>query len=197
MEQNANLASVATPDEDRSAVGHINLNAEDGSFTLMVESIGYDASRDGTVMAMSAVGTGTEVRAWRAALTSNQKLSATLTMVETNSSRNVPLDAKDGYKVKTLLLGFNTWHLVAISRRVGFLPNVSEEGVWQHLHKYTTTPIHRSWMPWILRLMEKKRYLRSIYSVGFIHCGEVDIDDSNLDELVAAGLKSGQIGIPA
>lgn len=162
---------------------------------MLCDALSCDPNRRGELMAVSGCGSSTEVRAWRAALTGNGKVGFHISFADVGADKSLTKD-EAGYTCYTRPLGCNTWHLVAISRYKPFLPSVSEEGVWQYLCDDTTTPLHRSWMPWLMRVLRDMDLLVTLPSWGYLDCGMVRVTQGRLDEIVCAGLKDGAIRIP-
>jgi hypothetical protein len=63
----------------------------------------------------------------------------------------------DGYSTETHRLQYGLAHALFTTRTPGFLKSISEESLWQELNSPRfTTPLLRSWMPWVTReLMER------------------------------------------
>lgn len=147
-------------------------------------------------MALSAYGSGTEVRAWRAALTNDIKIDFLWYDKVTAAPRKLSPE-REGYQVKMKLLACNTWHLTAVTKRKGFMANLSEQSLWEVLQRETTTPLHRSWGSYLLEMVRKEELLRPVQSLGSIRCGELEITTEALDKLVAVGLRERQLLITA
>jgi hypothetical protein len=60
-----------------------------------------------------------------------------------NAARLVKCPA--GYRVYRSKLGYGLWHVLCVAQREGFLPALTEETVWQMLHREPfTTPLRGS-----------------------------------------------------
>lgn len=94
-----------------------------------------------------------------------------------------------GYDVFTHNMGYNTFHMVAISRRPGFMTTLDDEAVWQQLcdSRYTT-PILREWSKYIRDRMVKKEWIVEARGYGCA-CALMVASDENLDEIVQQGLQ--------
>jgi hypothetical protein len=101
----------------------------------------------------------------------------------------------DGYRAYRTKLDYGLWHVVLLARRDGFLPVVSDEALWRHLHADRfTTPLVREWMPWLSRAMTDRGVIVPLTRFG-CEAGLVLADNDTLDELVGDGLRTNQLHI--
>lgn len=92
-------------------------------------------------------------------------------------------------------LGLDNWHYLCISKSERFVPVVSEPSIWQILRSDRfTTPILRSWMPWLINKMRAERYLEGCTGFG-CNAGILFTDSARLDELIQDGLRNRRITI--
>lgn len=102
---------------------------------------------------------------------------------------------KDGYDVWCHALGYGTYHLVAKSRRPGFMPNLSAESVWQEIASPRfTTPVVREWAEYVMERLIEAGYIQQANCFG-CECGYMTADDKQLDKVVQKGLKDKDIFI--
>jgi hypothetical protein len=101
-----------------------------------------------------------------------------------------------GYDVFTHNMGYNTFHMVAISKRPGFMTTLDDEAVWQQLcDGRFTTPVIREWATYIRdTMMGRKQWIVKAKGFG-CDCALMTANDENLDEIVQGGLRRGILKI--
>lgn len=111
----------------------------------------------------------------------------------------------NGYRSYSQALGLNSWHMVLVTKRPGFLASVDEETIWRELcSPRFTTPILRAWTPYLLERLKEGYWSRRTGrgNAGIIEAdawgcspGILVADDAKLDKFVTEGLKQGSISI--
>jgi hypothetical protein len=102
----------------------------------------------------------------------------------------------DGYRVYRTKLDYGQWHVLLVARRDGFLPVVTGETLWRHLHgDRFTTPLVREWVPWLSAEMTRRGIISPLTRFG-CEAGLVVADGDTLDELVSDGLRTGHLAVP-
>jgi hypothetical protein len=93
-------------------------------------------------------------------------------------------------------LGYNTWHLLALSKRPGFMPCLSETALIRELRAARfSTPLLRPWVPWLASLLAQDNLL--LLLDGFqTQTALLNVGTPELDELVSCGLRDGYLSIP-
>jgi hypothetical protein len=100
---------------------------------------------------------------------------------------------QDGYQLHTHKLGYGMIHALFLTRMPGFMKVVTPESLWQELNKERyTTPIIRSWMPYIETRLRDQEYLEDAH-VFNCKCGVLSALTKHLDEIVCEGIKSGEL----
>jgi hypothetical protein len=99
----------------------------------------------------------------------------------------------DGYATETHRLQYGLAHAMFITRSPGFLKSVSPEALWQELASMRfTTPLLRSWMPWITRQLLERELL--VEAEGYrCLCGVLRATTADLDAIVSDGLRQGSL----
>jgi hypothetical protein len=163
----------------------------DASFVC--DGIAYAGSE---LLALSFAGPATTVKAARALLAA-PKVRPLFEWESPEEESTLQLTKGEaGYRFTApVKLGFSTYHLVAITKRGDFLPNVSEEGLWRMLQLRTTTPMLRDWVPKVAAEMEKLAYLTRAQGYG-IEAGLLTVTDAQLDDVVRALVLDGSLLIP-
>lgn len=102
-----------------------------------------------------------------------------------------------GYRLtKPTKLGYGTWHFLAYSARSEVLLSAQDEALWQHLCKHMTTPLLSEWTPYIREHLASARKFRSPSTFG---CSPALLaaTDADVDRIVSAGIRSGELKLPA
>ena len=102
-----------------------------------------------------------------------------------------------GYRIDAHRLGFGSIHALFTCRQQGFLPNDSDDALWQELKQERfTTPLLRGWLPYVRTELELKSLLARCYTLDCICC-ILTATSSDLDSIVEFGLKNSSIEIKA
>ncbi len=104
-------------------------------------------------------------------------------------------DSVHGYNVKQHHLGYNLYHLVALSADECFLPRVTYGEVFSMLKTDRfTVPLLKSWAPFIAGKLRDQKKLTpfTCFNCG---CGEMTANDKDIEKIVRQGLKDGEITI--
>jgi hypothetical protein len=174
------------------------------SWSLLVDGL---ACHEGQVMLLSVAGAETAIKAVNACLASNVNARFEAD-VRLRSSRTVEspegeerycptlVRAPEGYESHKSRLGYNTWHLLALSKRDGLMPCVSATALNRQLHSPRfATPLLRSWVPWLAAKLGEARHLTLLD--GFqTRAALLKAGTPELDELVSCGLRDGHLSIP-
>ena len=99
--------------------------------------------------------------------------------------------SRDGYpyKARCLRLGFNSWQCLLYSSRPGLLLSDDDETLWQELSGTRfTTPLLRSWVPYIRTKLTEKGLLKPTVSFGFSPM-LLELKSGQLDAIVSQGIK--------
>lgn len=163
-------------------------------FNLRCDAI---ALHGGEVLLLSVLGPETSVKAMTAGLRSSgrdqKRIDYSVQLGDFKQSQ--VFKCPDGYRVYRTKLDYNLWHVLCLAKRDAFLPVVTEETIWQHLHgPRFTTPLLREWVPWLSLEMTKKGHIVNLEQVG-CQAGVIQLDTDTLDSLVTQGLRTNQIWI--
>ena len=100
-----------------------------------------------------------------------------------------------GYRIDAHRLGFGSIHALFTCRQQGFLPNDSDDALWQELKQERfTTPLLRGWLPYIRKELELKSLLSRCHTLDCTCC-VLTATSADLDSIVEFGLKNGLISI--
>jgi hypothetical protein len=102
-----------------------------------------------------------------------------------------------GYRIDAHKLGLGSIHALFTCRQQGFLPNDSDDALWQELKQERfTTPLLRGWLPYVRKELELKNLLDACYTLDCTCC-VLTATTADLDAIVETGLKDGSIAITA
>jgi hypothetical protein len=100
-----------------------------------------------------------------------------------------------GYRIDAHKLGLGSIHALFTCRQQGFLPNDSDEALWQELKQERfTTPLLRGWLPYVRKELEFKSLLAHCHTLDCTCCILTAVS-ADLDSIVESGLKHGLISI--
>ena len=100
-----------------------------------------------------------------------------------------------GYRIDAHRLGFGSIHALFTCRQQGFLPNDSDDALWQELKQERfTTPMLKGWLPHMRKELELKSLLSRCYTLDCTCCF-LTATSADLDSIVESGLKKGSIAI--
>jgi hypothetical protein len=100
-----------------------------------------------------------------------------------------------GYRIDAHKLGLGSIHALFTCRQQGFLPNDSDDALWQELKQERfTTPLLRGWLPYVRKELELKCLLARCQTLDCTCC-ILSATSADLDSIVESGLKSGLIAI--
>jgi hypothetical protein len=144
-------------------------------------------------MLLSAAGPETSVKALAAVLRSDARVRFYPELESPFYRYYGPMRHPAGYTVQRAKLDSNTWHVLCAARVEGLLPVLSEEALWQELRgERFTTPLLRSWVPWLLQRMLERGGLVWLEQVG-CEAGLLLAGTETVDELVAEGINQGHL----
>ena len=100
-----------------------------------------------------------------------------------------------GYRIDAHRLGFGSIHALFTCRQQGFLPNDSDDALWQELKQERfTTPLLRGWLPYIRKQLELKSLLARYHTLDCTCC-ILTAASADLDSIVEFGIKNSSISI--
>ena len=149
---------------------------------------------------ISLVAFSQDIKAIRAALASN--LASPMWLKNVTLSKDgeskVPESvwpSPAGFRIDAHRLGFGSIHALFTCRQQGFLPNDSDDALWQELKQERfTTPLLRGWLPYIRKELELKSLLFRCHTLDCTCC-ILTATSADLDPIVEFGLKNGLIAI--
>ena len=178
----------------------LNIVSGEESWHLLSDILGYtEEDRRQVLLICSFIGTIQEVD--EAAKTFSARGTRTLSAFVTSGpvGHDVAYKARrlerDHYQYhsKRVRLGYDTWHCLMISSRPGLLLNDDDETLWLELSGANyTTPLLRSWMPYVRNKLVERNNLQQLKAVG---CAPMllDLQNGQLDKIVSDGIKYGKL----
>jgi hypothetical protein len=149
---------------------------------------------------ISLVAFSQDLKALRAALAvglaSPMRLkNVTLSRDGESAVRDSVWPSQAGYRLDAHRLGFGSNHALFTCRQQGFLPNDSDDALWQELKQERfTTPLLRGWLPHVRKELELKSLLARCHTLECTCCVPT-ATWADLDSIVEFGLKNGLITI--
>jgi hypothetical protein len=99
------------------------------------------------------------------------------------------------WSVSDQRIGFGSIRVLFTCRQQGFLPNDSDDALWQELKQERfTTPLLRGWLPHVRTELELKNLLARCHTLDCTCC-ILSATSADLDSIVEFGLKNGLISI--
>ena len=103
--------------------------------------------------------------------------------------------SSSGYRIDAHRLGFGSIHALFTCRRQGFLPNDSDDALWQELKQERfTTPMLKGWLLYVREELELKSLLTRCHTLDCTCCF-LAATSADLDSIVEFGLKNSLISI--
>ena len=161
------------------------------------DGMGNKAGARRCILAFSASGNSTEIRAVRAALQANRKIEFRFVEFSKGAwpTKVTLFNDSEGYTTTAKSIGMRQYHLVVVARRPGFLPAATPDALWNYLRKETTTPMDRRWLEALSARLAKDGRLTRPSTSGQMDPALVDVDDEYMDKTVKDLLRSGKIRI--
>jgi hypothetical protein len=192
--------------ENELKLGTLYMDAPAAKHTLRCVQFAYD-DRHSTIVLVSVAGPQTAVKSFAAALNENCKLSVNVDGLDVQLSDGTSepaqrwrdferVSGQGKYKVTMHRLGFNYVQCTARLKDPRLLPAVTDESLWAQLRSNRfTTPILRTWVPWLMEAMLEEGQLEKLPS---FQCqpGMLNLDVGGLDGLVSRGVTEGRLIVP-
>lgn len=146
--------------------------------------------------AVSAYGPGSTVKAFAAALSNGRRVPGQMSAWGMGG-----LFAKDsiwagdqGFTVYQHRLGYDTWHMLALRKEPGLLPNFSQREIARQLMSDRfTTPILPHWVPYVASKLVLMNRLMRLRCFGACDAGLISAEGKHIDAIVSAGIRAGEL----
>jgi hypothetical protein len=171
------------------------VNGENTAYTFRCDALAVDTGR---VFIASVVAPETAAKALVAVLRTTNKVRMNAFNCSPISSYRDLAGHEDGYRVYRQRLEYDNWHILAVAKSELLLPEVSEDCLWQQLRSERfTTPLLRSWLPWLMERLLDLDYEGGIKRIECFGCsaGVLLADTEKIDKLVLQGLNDGSLNI--
>lgn len=185
-------------------MGKLSITTSTSSWFVGCDALALIENR---VALLSVAGPETAIKAVNACLQSNvnsrfefdQDIRVARKPGSEGHERYCPTMERDkaGYETHKTRLGFNTWHLLAVSKLPGFMPVLSETALNRELRSpLFTTPYLREWVPYLSNVLAEVGMLQIL--PGFnTTCAFLKAGSPDLDNLVSVGVLEGHLTIGA
>jgi hypothetical protein len=156
------------------------------------------ALHDDKLVFMSLVAFSQDLKALRAGIASGLECpmrlkNVTLTKGEEFVDPANVRPSQHGYRMDSHRLGFGSIHALLTCRQPGFLPNDSDDALWQELKlERFNTPLLRGWLPYIRKELELNGLLSRCHTLECTCC-MLTATSGDLDSIVESGIKNGSI----
>lgn len=189
----------SVPGKEEWFVGNLEGTSDGGCFGVAAESVCYDRS-DMTLLAFSGLCGQTEVKSVRGQMCQGKGVKIAYEEFpharrRTYSTTHRLRRCEDGYTVASRQIARHQYHVVAIARDPQFMPDGSEEAVWQYLVAHTTTPCARSWVPTLIENFVGLGWMYRPESHGPVLPAMLKLDTAKLDKLVTGLVRAGKLRI--
>jgi hypothetical protein len=208
------LKPPATPPVDRAIGSAIIDSAKGGRFEFHFDVLacqrGSYVNAPEVMKILSALGPQTSIKALRACLTMRQAPGAFVRNSGGDKMKDFPQphagaysfirEPETKYRIVTTRLAFDWYHLIAVSKDDRLLPSLSEAGIWKILKSDKfTTPLLRPWVPKLIEKFKAKNP-RGESHLDPLRCFQCEaallqLNDTDLDKIVTAGIRSGELKI--
>ena len=163
-------------------------------------------AKDGTIGYMSIIAHGKTIKQIGSIMNSNRIVEIRVEDSEGGTARfRTSLDtdfiiptyglkrSELGYERYAYAIGYDKFHAAFVSKAVGFVSNVSEDGFWEEFKKPRwKTPMLRRWMRPVLREMEDREYIKLHHSFN-VWCAEISATPEQLDDVVKHLVEIGKL----
>lgn len=187
------------PDPSTPPLGTFRVVAKESQFSAQCDAVATESEARGTCYIVSVVGPATTIKAISAALNNSRSLTLSVShcgeVAPYSNERYFGTDAGFGYDCKRVKLGFDLWHLLAISKAPHLIPVYSEAAVMRHLmsSRYTT-PILSGWGKWLVHELKRRGHLRTLLCYN-CKAAVLNLEQETLDDVVSQGVASGSLKI--
>lgn len=187
---------------DPPPFGRISTTGDDKSFSAECDALAIKEPRDyADALIISAVGPQTTVKAVCAVLGNSRSLVMSArdcgdcVPFHGRKERYIRSDGAFGYRIARTKLGYDTWHMLAISEDPSLIPVYSQRAVLDKLKSQRfTTPILDGWTAYLVKQFTAKGHLKRLPCFG-CNAGYLNLTDGQLDEIVSEGVRDGHLKI--
>lgn len=180
-------------------LGVFRSEARESSFSTRCHALAKAPANYGKVYIASLVGNQTAVKSVTAALHNSRAVTFTASQCGDLTARAgeiyIQSDNAFGYEIKRARLGFDSWHVLAISRDPRLIPVYTPQAIMDQLMSQRfTTPILRGWATYLLHELKREGLLEPLPCFG-CKAAILDLTEEQLDAIVSRGIAGGQIQI--
>lgn len=176
------------------ALGRLRSEASESRFSADCDALAVGGRDYSPIYLASVIGPQTTIKAIAAALNNSRAICLSATDCGDCcpdyglKARTFMTHNAHGYNCHKTKLGYDTWHMLAVSRDPKFLATYSVDAVMQKLMSQEyTTPLLKSWGPKIVESLTSADYLTRLVCFQ-CDCGLLSLDDDKLDEVVSCGV---------
>ncbi|MHB0961098.1 MAG: hypothetical protein ACYC0X_21830 [Pirellulaceae bacterium] len=181
-------------DHDVPKMGTISMSGKDTSLTMRCNALAFSTSADGfEVMVLSVAGPSSTLKAAQAALNSRAKIQFQPDDIPGVQSYWKLYRSAATYRIYRHRMSYGMWHMLAIANLGGLLTESSDESLWRALQRDNiTTPMLRSWVPYIKTQLNVRGHLNSLRTFG-CNASLLSAADEEIDSIVSDGIQLGHL----
>ena len=175
-------------------VGTLAMRGKDTDLTMRCNALAFNPSAACyEVMVLSVAGSSSTLKAAQAALNCRAKIEFRPEEIPGIQSYWKLYRSSDPYRIYRHRLSYGMWHMLAVANQPGLLTESSDESLWRALQADSiTTPMLRSWVPFIKAELTKRDLLRSLRTFG-CSAALLTASDVEIDSIVSDGIRCGDI----
>lgn len=144
---------------------------------------------------MSAVGSRSSADSAAAMIRSGKRCKVTYESVKERND-DLPFHIAGKWKTWTACLGYDSWHMLAVSNDEMFLPTCNQNHFWRLLRNQKfTTPVVKAWCQPILNECLYRKHVIKLDGFGDLNAAYCFAEDAHLDAVVSHLLKKRAIKI--
>lgn len=177
-------------DSTQRLVGRVAMRGKDTDLTMHCNALAFNPSAvQYELMLLSVAGSSSTIKAVSTALNCRAKIE-----FRPEDIPGIPYHYKlyrtnSPYRIYRHRMSYGTWHLLAMASQPGLLTQTGEESLWRALQSHTyTTPMLRSWVPWIRSQLLVRDLLRPLRCFG-CSASLLTATDVELDDIVSLGVQ--------
>ncbi|MHB8974290.1 MAG: hypothetical protein ACYC3X_29405 [Pirellulaceae bacterium] len=175
-------------------VGTMSMSGKDTSLTMRCNALAFNPKAASyEVMVLSVAGPSSTLKAAQAALNCRAKIMFQADNIPGMYSHWRMYRCNSPYRVYRHRLSYGMWHMLAVASHDGLLTESSDESLWRALQRDSvTTPMLRSWVPFIKTELTRRNLLQPLRTFG---CTAALLAASceEIDSIVTDGIWRGEL----
>jgi len=181
-------------DQADPKVGTVSMSGKDTNLTMRCHALAFNPSASCyEVMVLSVAGPSSTLKAAQAALNSRAKIQFQADDIPHMPNHWKLYRCSSPYRIYRHRLSYGMWHMLAVANHDGLLTESSDESLWRALQRDSvTTPMLRSWVPFIKSELTKRNLLQPLRTFGCT-AALLAAADEEIDRIVTDGIWRGDL----